>query len=380
MFGKVAEFTGVLACARVLGVRFLHNIFKCGWGHLVLLKGERNTMKTNRIVAFRLIALLMLTALAIIPILPGGASPAWDWIPGRVHYHCQEGSNRTTYICTWPTDAEIMETISFYGCQQYYDMVFSAPDPAGNVTVTVPAGNYYSEPFYEKPIGPFHLWLQVYLPEDGTGTLATQPNSIDVDVSMTVTGDTGAGNFTTDITFGDDTKDPAGSLLLEMPLNMSVWLGTSNTDPWVGVVPLFEMEFPMWVTTGFIEINIVDATPYPNETEAKAFDPEYNASLSMDGYYMSATGVPFDAEAGAALLAGGGAGLDVWAIIPGIGDAFSDYIFIDFEVIEVAERGVGGFWIPVDKLALLAPYLALVSTIILAVAATAILFKHRKKS
>jgi pimeloyl-ACP methyl ester carboxylesterase len=40
---------------------------------------------------------------------------------------------------------------------------------------------------------------------------------------------------------------------------------------------------------------------------------------------------------------------------------------------------VGGIWIPVDKSALLAPYIVLASTIILAIAVTAVFFKYRKK-
>jgi len=40
---------------------------------------------------------------------------------------------------------------------------------------------------------------------------------------------------------------------------------------------------------------------------------------------------------------------------------------------------VGGIWIPVDKLSLLAPYITLVSTIILAVSASAAYIKYRKK-
>jgi hypothetical protein len=39
---------------------------------------------------------------------------------------------------------------------------------------------------------------------------------------------------------------------------------------------------------------------------------------------------------------------------------------------------VGGIWVPIDKLALLAPYIALASTILAATAATAILVKHVK--
>jgi len=41
--------------------------------------------------------------------------------------------------------------------------------------------------------------------------------------------------------------------------------------------------------------------------------------------------------------------------------------------------GVGGLWIPVDKFSLLAPYIALVSTIILAVSISVAYIKYRKK-
>jgi len=40
---------------------------------------------------------------------------------------------------------------------------------------------------------------------------------------------------------------------------------------------------------------------------------------------------------------------------------------------------VGGIWIPVDKFSLLAPYIALVSTVILAVSISVAYIKHRKK-
>ena len=46
---------------------------------------------------------------------------------------------------------------------------------------------------------------------------------------------------------------------------------------------------------------------------------------------------------------------------------------------EIEPTPVGGIWIPVDKLALLAPYIALASTILVATAATAIYVKHAKR-
>jgi len=323
-------------------------------------------MKIKQIVAFRFIALLMLTALAIISIVPGGAITAWGWIPGRVHYHCQAGSQRPTSLYTAPTDAQVLNKTIPYGCQQWYDMVFTGPDLAGNATITVPKDSYYSTPFYLKSLGPgAWAWCQVYLVGDGKGTLATKDNILDASpISIVATGD--SGNFTEQVTIGDGTKDPAGSCLLFMPLNMNVWLGKSDTDPTV-LVFLFKMNFPMWVTTGFINASIVDTTPYPL------------GSVSMNGYKKNATGVRFNATTGAAVLAGAGAGLDIWANIPLIGDVYTDYVFTDLEVLKVAPRGVGGVWIPVDKLALLAPYIGLASTIILAAAATAIFFKYRKK-
>lgn len=57
-----------------------------------------------------------------------------------------------------------------------------------------------------------------------------------------------------------------------------------------------------------------------------------------------------------------------------------DYQF-RYAIIEytLQSQAVGGFWIPVDKLGLLAPYVALVSTIILAVSISVAILKYRKK-
>ena len=46
---------------------------------------------------------------------------------------------------------------------------------------------------------------------------------------------------------------------------------------------------------------------------------------------------------------------------------------------DVHPPGVGGIWIPVDKFGLLAPYIGLVSTIVVATVATAIYAKRRKE-
>jgi len=45
----------------------------------------------------------------------------------------------------------------------------------------------------------------------------------------------------------------------------------------------------------------------------------------------------------------------------------------------LTEIGVGGIWVPVDKFGLLAPYIALASTILVATAATTIYGKRRNK-
>jgi len=55
---------------------------------------------------------------------------------------------------------------------------------------------------------------------------------------------------------------------------------------------------------------------------------------------------------------------------------FLKAVFIEYTL---PSQAVGGFWIPVDKLGLLAPYIGLASTILVAAAATAIYVKHRKK-
>jgi len=68
------------------------------------------------------------------------------------------------------------------------------------------------------------------------------------------------------------------------------------------------------------------------------------------------------------------------AIIPASA-SHNDYLF-NYAVIEYtlpSEGAVGGMLIPVDKLSLLVPYIALVSTIILAVSISVAYIKYRKK-
>jgi len=59
----------------------------------------------------------------------------------------------------------------------------------------------------------------------------------------------------------------------------------------------------------------------------------------------------------------------------------TDYIFY-YAIIEYtlpSEGAVGGFWVPVDKFSLLAPYIALLSTIIVALSISVAYIKYRKK-
>jgi len=51
----------------------------------------------------------------------------------------------------------------------------------------------------------------------------------------------------------------------------------------------------------------------------------------------------------------------------------------DLKYAYYAIAPVGGIWVPADKLALLAPYLTLISTAIIAAAASVAYIKHRKK-
>jgi len=65
----------------------------------------------------------------------------------------------------------------------------------------------------------------------------------------------------------------------------------------------------------------------------------------------------------------------LWMWIPP-GSYNFKYAIIEYTL---PSQAVGGFWIPVDKFSLLAPYFALVATIILAVSLSVAIIKHRKK-
>jgi hypothetical protein len=320
----------------------------------------------------RIAALLILAALPLMPIATTSANPTpWSWIPSTVHCLYVGNSNRTISVATAKGDPNVTNKTILYAGQQYSDMVFGK---WGNtVPITVPKGSYYSAPFFLKTIGaiPFYIWCQVYLVKDGNGTLALAPGALkDVNINITVTGN-GAGGFSVStVRYGGSA--PVGSCLLYMPLNMSVWLGTSQTDPTLlnhnPAAFLFNMNFTMLETTGFVKVAINDTHPYPS---GKLF--------SMNGYRKNATGVPFNSTTGAAVFAGAGAGLDIYALLLGLTQAWTDYIFTDYGVMQMVRPAVGGIWIPVDKLALLAPYIGLVSATVLAVAAAGVFFKYRKK-
>jgi hypothetical protein len=305
----------------------------------------------------------MLAALALMPIVTAGASPTpWGWIPGTVRYQYVGNSNRTVSMTTWPTDTVVTNRTILYAGQQYSTMVFGA-NASNKVPITVPKASYYSAPFYLKNISSWCVWCQVYLVNDGNGTLGLVAGALqNVNINITVTGN-GAGGFSVStVRYGGPA--PAGSCLLSMPLNMSVWLGTTSGPTSL----LFKMNFPMVETTGFIKVTIIETHPW---------SPGPPAPNSMNGYSKNATGVPVNSGTGTAVLAGAGAGLDIYGNIPTVGAAYTDYIFTDHGV--TATVPVGGIWIPVDKLTLLAPYIGLVSAIVLALATTAVLFKHRKK-
>ena len=307
---------------------------------------------------------LMLTALAIVPMIPAGYA-AWGWIPGTYEYKCVDGSVRNQSLCTHPTDASVTNVSVPFGGDQGQVTVFGTP--VGNVVpLTVPQASFYSKEFYIKPViaGVYYLWVQLKAVGDGTGSLALA-NVLDVSpISINVTGD-GTGSYTTDLSIGDGTNDGVGAALLYMPLNLSVWFSGSPTDPWQNYLYLYDMNFSTYLTTGFTETRVNDTNPFPS------------GSATINGYYVNATGVAWDDAAGNVTLVGSGAGLDIYYNLGGAIDLYTDFIFTDTEVLEQVNV-VGGVSLPVDKLALLAPYIALASTIILAVAATAI-FKHRKK-
>jgi hypothetical protein len=320
-------------------------------------------VKTKRIVA-----LLMLAAALLMPIVTAGANPTpWGWIPGTVRYQYVGNSNRTISVTTWPSDAKVTNKTILYAGQQYSTMVFGTP-AANKVNITVPKASYYSAPFFLKTIPPYFLWCQVYLVKDGNGTLGLVAGALtNVNINITVTNSTGPTFTVSTVRWGGPA--PAGSCLLNMPLNMSVWLGKSTTDS-TQVVFLFNMNFPMVETTGFTKVTIIQTAPYTPP-------PHTPPANSMNGYSKNSTGVPFNNATGAAVLAGAGAGLNIYGNIPTVGPAYTSYIFTDYGIM--AQVPVGGIWVPVDKIALLAPYIGLVSAIVLAVAAAAVFSKYRKK-
>jgi hypothetical protein len=268
-------------------------------------------------------------------------------------------------MTTWPSDAVVTNKTILYAGQQYSTMVFGTP-AANKVNITVPKASYSSQPFFLKTIGTSYIWCQVYLVKDGNGTLALVTGALqNVNINITVTNSTGPTFTVSMVRWGGPA--PAGSCLLTMPLNMSVWTGT-NSGP---TSLLFNMNFPMVETTGFIKVTIIQNAPYTPP-------PHTPSANSMNGYSKNSTGVPFNNATGAAVLAGAGAGLNIYGLIPGVGAAYTSYIFTDHGVM--ATVPVGGVWVPVDKLALLAPYIGLVSAVVLAVATTAVFFKHRKKT
>jgi hypothetical protein len=316
------------------------------------------------------VALLMLAAVLLMPIVTvtAGADPTpWGWIPGTVRYQYVGNSNRTVSMTTWPTDTVVTNRTILYAGQQYSTMVFGTP-AANKVNITVPKASYYSAPFFLKTIGTNYIWCQVYLVGNGNGTLGLVAGALtNVNVNITVTNSTGPTFTVSTVRWGGSA--PAGSCLLNMPLNMSVFLGSASAPTSL----LFNMNFPMVETTGFIKVTIIQTAPwlppYPKESNL--------TENSMNGYSKSSTGVPFNNMTGAAVLAGAGAGLNIYGSIPTVGAAFTSYIFTDHGVM--AQVPVGGIWVPVDKLALLAPYIGLVSGIVLAVAAAGVFLRYRKK-
>jgi len=71
-----------------------------------------------------------------------------------------------------------------------------------------------------------------------------------------------------------------------------------------------------------------------------------------------------------------------WPVITTNGTHYFVYFEFTLSTHEITigyGSAVGGIWFPVDKLALLAPYIGLATTIILATAATAVFIKHKKK-
>ena len=60
-------------------------------------------------------------------------------------------------------------------------------------------------------------------------------------------------------------------------------------------------------------------------------------------------------------------------------DAIDESNNVGVSMFTVTSPPVGGFWIAIDKLALFAPYIAIISTILVATVVTAIYAKRNKR-
>ena len=139
----------------------------------------------------------------------------------------------------------------------------------GKRDVIVPKDSWYCQPiFIENCVTGVNMTVDMSLGANGSGWLYTQDGIGDVDVSS----DSLSGRAHTQVNIiGDGTMDPAGSMLLNMPLH-----GFAATTAGQSVNLPFELIF----TTGHI-YNVVSRT-----------------DKGIDGSEMESSGVPFERDGG----------------------------------------------------------------------------------
>lgn len=150
-----------------------------------------------------------------------------------------------------------------------FTLLVNMSTPNGKREVIIPKDSWYFEPiFVENCVTGVDMTVDISLSGDGSGWLYTQDGVGDVDVSS----ESVSGREPVQVnTVGDGTMDPAGSMLLNMPLH-----GFAATTAGQSVNLPFDLIF----TTG----NIYNTVSRPGK--------------GIDGAEMESSGIPFTEDGG----------------------------------------------------------------------------------
>ena len=264
------------------------------------------------------------TATCLLTVIEFPVGTVIEFPVGPTRFELGAGSMLEILMWTYPIDntSPGPENIEERSLESVASFVVVAETPVNWISnFTVPAENFVAENFYlgtKYILGkPIYVWLEMSMAEDGHGQLALVDEVLEVDVSITVTGNGEGGYYVENII---ENMGPAGSVLAEITFYIMAWSGFSENAmsgidlmgrP-VSPYPLAEMDMPMIVTTGRSRTTIVDPTPYPEN------------SVPLHGWSMEAEGVPMDLTGCVTTVSTGGL-LDVYA--RPIIDTWTDVLF-----------------------------------------------------